>query len=265
MNPDITPTAREAAQRWYYRTGFKTVEGLAEDIQLALNAATAVSAPIMTGDELDRALELQQLYRDDPLRYKTGIPHSLLPALDAAARAGRQPGNDMSTNPRELFVTVARRFVGIRESSRNRFPGDVKVWASTSYPDGYVYREPYCAAFVCHVVRLADLESMELNYPNPPRSASVAGWRTWARDKKNGVQILTPSDKIMAGDIVSFLPHFSHIGIVRGVAASKVHILTVEANTNDAGSREGDGIYEKSRSLSICGEFYRLPAKATAV
>ena len=40
------------------------------------------------------------------------------------------------TNPREILVPVARRFVGLRETSRNRFPGDVKVWASTNYPNG---------------------------------------------------------------------------------------------------------------------------------
>lgn len=171
----------------------------------------------------------------------------------------------MSTNPRELFVTVARRFVGIRESSRNRFPGDVKVWASTSYPDGWKNREPYCAAGVCHVVHIADLESMELDFPNRPKSAAVSGWKTWARDPKNGVQILRPTDKLLAGDIVSFLPHFSHIGIVSQPVLVGKQIRTIEFNTNDAGSRDGDGIYEKSRPLSICGEFYRLPAKATAV
>lgn len=163
-------------------------------------------------------------------------------------------------NPREILVTVARRFVGIRETSPNRFPGDAKIWASTSYPDGWKDRAPWCAALLCHVVRLADLESLVLDFPNRPTTPSVAQWRVWARDPRNGVKILQPGDTLLPGDIVSFLPHFSHIGLV--AKPGKSSIVTIEGNTNDAGSREGDGCYEKTRSLSICGEFYRLPADA---
>lgn len=164
------------------------------------------------------------------------------------------------TNPREILVTVARRFVGIRETSRNRFPGDMKVWGSTNYPNGWEQREPWCAALVCHVVQLADMESLLLDFPRRPRSASVAEWRKWAREAKSGVKILKPGDALLAGDIVSFLPHFSHIGIV--AKSGKTSIVTIEGNTNDAGSREGDGCYEKTRALSLCGEFYRLPCDA---
>ena len=93
-----------------------------------------------------------------------------------------------------------------------------------------------------------------------PKSASVKEWRKWARETK-GVQILKPGDALLPGDIVSYLPHFSHIGIV--AKPGKSIITTIEGNTNDAGGREGDGCYEKTRSMSICGEFYRLGAVAS--
>lgn len=166
------------------------------------------------------------------------------------------------SNPREKIVEVARRFVGIRETSKNRFPGDVKLWASTSYVEGWKNREPYCAAFVCHVVLLADLEELAMDFKPRPRTPAVADWKTWARRADSGVLIFTDPAQAQAGDIVSFLPHFSHIGIVAGGLWSNGRLPTIEANTDADGGREGDGIYEKTRAPGVCGEFYRLPCKA---
>lgn len=162
------------------------------------------------------------------------------------------------TNPREILVTVARRFVGIHETSKNRFLGDAKVWESTEYPDGHLNREPYCAAFICHVVRLADMESLSLNFNPRPRSASVRGWRDWVRRPSSGVYVFTDPTQAQAGDIMSMLPGTSHIALVVGQAGEE-RVRTIEANTDAEGSREGDGIWEKTRRYSSCGEFYRLP------
>lgn len=168
------------------------------------------------------------------------------------------------TNPRTHFITVAERFLGIREEGHNRFTGNVSVWASTDYRDGWKNREPYCAAFMCHVVHVAGLERPELNLGDRrPRSASVRGWKSWARRPKNGVQILTKDP--LPGDIVSFLPHLSHIGLVTSYDPKAGIVHTIEANTDAEGSREGDGIYRRERKLKLCGEFYRLPVKAAAV
>ena len=165
------------------------------------------------------------------------------------------------TNPRSILVEVARRFVGIKETSRNRFSGDVKLWASTNYPDGWKNREPYCAAFLCHVVKIADLESLALDLHPLPKSASVKGWAEWARDHDSGVMIFTDPREAQEGDIMSMLPGTSHITLVAGDARNG-RLPTIEANTDSGGSREGDGIYEKTRSFASCGEFYRLPCRA---
>ena len=53
-------------------------------------------------------------------------------------------------------------------------------------------------------------------------------------------------------------PRLSHIGIVAGFAGNGM-VHTIEGNTNAAGSREGDGCYDKLRSLSFCGSFIRIP------
>lgn len=88
----------------------------------------------------------------------------------------------------------------------------------------------------------------------------------WARDAATGCLVFTPANvqagkyKPEAGDVVSFLPHLSHIGVVAedGVSGGFVH--TIEGNTNDAGSHEGDCVAAKTRALTFCGEFYRIPA-----
>src|SRR6476620_8599689 len=103
------------------------------------------------------------------------------------------------TNPREKIVEVARRYLGIEETSPNRFRDDALIWSATSYPDGWRDRAPYCAAFVCHVVRLADSESDAMKFLSPPRSPAVAGWYEWARETRNGVVILKPGQGILPG------------------------------------------------------------------
>lgn len=67
----------------------------------------------------------------------------------------------------------------------------------------------------------------------------------------------------MAGDIVTFLPQLSHIGIVAKDYDGKGIVHTIEGNTNQSGSREGDGVYRKARILHDCGTFIRIPAIAT--
>lgn len=171
------------------------------------------------------------------------------------------------TYPRSKFIEVASRFVGIRETSFNRFPHEKEIWASTSFPDGYLEKQPYCAAFVCHVVDVADRESEDLEFPTRPREAATINWMDWARSAENGVSIFKPGAGNYGperGDIINFRPHISHIGLVVGYLPATFEIETIEANTSDGSMREGDGIYRRVRKMSICGEFYRLPARARA-
>jgi hypothetical protein len=53
---------------------------------------------------------------------------------------------------------------------------------------------------------------------------------------------------VKRGDIVIFT--FSHVGIAVGDLDASDWVATVEGNTNDAGSREGDGCYRKRRHIS---------------
>jgi hypothetical protein len=174
-------------------------------------------------------------------------------------------------NPRALIAQVAREYLGTRETSPNRGPHLAEFWKATGYPDGAQDRQPWCSAFVAFCVAEADRRSSALRFPKPPAFSAVRDWLPWARRPENGCCIFTPADVWAdryhpeTGDIVSFLPHLSHIGIVRRDYAGRGTVALIEGNTNDAGSREGDGVYAKERALDFSGHFIRLPARAIPV
>jgi hypothetical protein len=175
-----------------------------------------------------------------------------------------------TTNPLAIVATVALRFVGLRETSKNRGPGIAQFWERTNYKQGDENREPWCCAAAVAIIQIADEESDAFDLVKPPKMASVREFLEWAKDPKNGCQLFTPKDVTkelypLAGDIVVYLPHLSHIGIISRDYANDGFIKICEGNTNEAGSREGDGFYNKQRRLSFAGTFIRLPAKAKVV
>lgn len=173
-------------------------------------------------------------------------------------------------NPRRIIADVAREYIGTRETSKNRGPHLEEFWKATNYPEGAKNREPWCSAFATFCVKEGDRRSPALKLRVPPVFPAVAQWLPWARNKETGCLVFTPTEvqlgrfKPMAGDIVVYLPHLSHIGIVAEDYKSGAIIQTIEGNTNSAGSRDGDGVYQRQRSLPFCGSFIRIPARAVA-
>lgn len=168
---------------------------------------------------------------------------------------------------RKRLVTIASRDVGQMETSRNQGPAIRKFWPATSYPEGYKERQPYCAAGVCYWVQqwLQDSQvavAVCEQYGLLPRqlepwrckSAAAFGWLDWA--KKKGVQVLSDSilNTLHTGDIMVF--DMSHIGIVLDDSGQNVY--TIEANTGATGGRDGDGIFQKTRSRTLARGFIRI-------
>ena len=165
----------------------------------------------------------------------------------------------MTENPRRVLVQIAREEVGVREVSGNQAPAIRKYWADTSYPTGHANREPYCAAFVCWVVAEAVRRGSTFAKPH---SAAVRFLVAWAQKLTNGTLVFRPGGRHspQAGDLVYWAFSGStpnHIGIVAGLDGAN-RIKTIEANTNPAGSREGDGVYERTRTISGAAGFIRL-------
>lgn len=149
----------------------------------------------------------------------------------------------------EILAVVAQGQVGFVEESNNQGKDIDKYWGATNYPNGYINREPWCAAFVCWCMSEAtQLASLNCELPNSARAYDFD--EKWAKSQGNLVRVTEKpaASEIGVGDILVYT--FSHVGIAVGESDSG-RITTVEGNTNAAGSREGDGVYQKSRATKI--------------
>lgn len=170
-------------------------------------------------------------------------------------------------NPRGLLVEVAIGEIGVHETSRNRGPGIEKYWPVTHYPEGYKHRAPWCAAVLVWIVwktlalqRERRIEGgIALTEWTRPKSAGVKYWIPWAR--RAGCLVFGPDSKKYVpepGDIVVFT--FSHIGLVEK-RINKNSVRTLEGNTDDDGSREGNKFCRRRRTLGIIRAFIRVPCE----
>lgn len=171
----------------------------------------------------------------------------------------------------DWLIRVSRRDLGKVEKPKNNMGEWIKkYWPSTSYPDGYDDRQPYCAAACCYWLDTAGEELAKAGMLEALtgmtaeqfekwrcQSAAAFGWMPWGK-KAKGVTVLPDTETPRAGDFVVF--DFSHIGLVTGVPA-KGRVATIEANTGPSGGRDGDGCYAKERPQEVARAFVRLNFK----
>lgn len=169
------------------------------------------------------------------------------------------------------LLQIAKRDVGEVEVTRNRAPWIAKYWPTTSYPDGHANREPYCAAACVYWLATLGQElatagqfrasfGMTLKQFETWRckSARAFDWRDWAH--KRGLQVLPETATAKPGDFMVF--DISHIALIEA-DLGKHGFATIEANTNSAGSRDGDGCWNKTRARSLAQCLIRLPFNVT--
>lgn len=147
-------------------------------------------------------------------------------------------------------LRVAGAEVGTRESGGpNRGPRvDEYLRAVGLDPTRGSYA--WCASFVYYCFKSA---SVTLSARNPcVRTAGcMAHWqRAPERARLPSSEISDPATTIRPGAIfiVDHGKGRGHTGLVERVTASSIH--TIEGNTNEGGSREGDGVYRRVRPLS---------------
>ena len=146
------------------------------------------------------------------------------------------------------IIARARGEIGVVETSTNQGPGIAKYWAATTYTSGYSARAPWCAAFVSWCVQAAGIFS-ENDRPKSAAAYRGGGYEAWARSKSNICTLSISPRSIRTGDIVIF--SFSHIGIATSDSDASGKFSSIEGNTDAAGSREGNGVWEKRRSLAV--------------
>ena len=144
----------------------------------------------------------------------------------------------------EKMVSLAREEIGVSEVDGSNCGPRVDEYKAATWLDadkGW----PWCAAFICWLVREA-IEGEDVKFKRP-RTAGAWDFENWAKQQStNGVELRKPTNEdIKAGDIVVFT--FSHIGLAVKDADSSGYVVTIEGNTNGAGSREGGSVLEKKR------------------
>ena len=171
-----------------------------------------------------------------------------------------QPANFLI---RKLLVDIAFLDLNQLETSRNQGPAIKKFWSATSYTEGYVNREPYCAAAVAYwvrewlkdplVIQAFDMTPTQLNLWRC-KSARAFSWLDWAKEKKLTIYGEKDYEKAQMGDLMVF--DMSHIGLVTERTGKEIQ--TIEANTGVQGTRDGEGIFRKSRPYTLAKAFISL-------
>jgi hypothetical protein len=174
------------------------------------------------------------------------------------------PKAKTSLELRKELISIARLDLGKTEVTKNQAPFIKKYWPATSYPTGYANREPYCAAAGAYWIRewlkLPDvLKALKMDATQAEKwrckSARVFDWSEWAKAK--GLKILPKNSILHVGDIVIY--SYSHWELVvddDGTTTGPFQALG--ANTDSAGSRDGEGVYLKPRKRTQVKHFIRI-------
>ncbi len=147
-----------------------------------------------------------------------------------------------------ILVSLAKEEVGVEEiDGTNCGPRVNQYKAATNLPAAEAW--PWCAAFICWLVREAMKQTGETYTFSRPTTAGAWDFENWSKRQDDSTQTKKPTKgDVEAGDIVIFT--FSHIGLAISSPDENGFVSTVEGNTDTAGSREGGGVYLKKRSLS---------------
>ena len=149
------------------------------------------------------------------------------------------------------IVTTARGQIGVEEIDGTNCGPMVNEYkaACPALPSKASW--PWCAAFVCWVVREAMriTGTQETVTFSRPKTAGAWDLENWSRAQDDSTQTKKPHcGDIHAGDIVIFT--FSHVGIATSSPDSDGYVSTVEGNSDLQGSREGGAVGEHRRHVS---------------
>lgn len=148
-------------------------------------------------------------------------------------------GAQLHASLRPAVVAAYSSQIGIRERTGNNDGKEVEQYlASVGLSKG----NPWCAAFVYWSFESAGVTGM-------PRSGFSPTWFT-----KNAIysRTLKKADPLPAdvfGIWFQSKGRIAHVGFIDAWNSGS-YCITVEGNTNEAGSREGDGVYRKRRLKS---------------
>lgn len=134
---------------------------------------------------------------------------------------------------RECVVQAYTSQLGVREATGHNDGADVEKYLSTT---GLGKGFAWCAAFV-------NWAHQQCGYSGP---RAAAAWSpAWFPTSK---LVTHPQQGDVFGIYFASKKRIAHVGFIDRWEGNKAY--TVEGNTNEAGSREGDGVYRKIRLQS---------------
>ena len=149
---------------------------------------------------------------------------------------------------RSKLVSVAESQVGVREKTGKNDGKEVERYLrSTGLGKGYAW----CAAFLtwCH---------NELSIPNPESAYSPDWFRSnvvYERMQLKDMGFTSKPGQVF-GLYFESKRRVAHVGMI--VGETKFSYNTIEGNTNDGGSRDGDGVYKmirNKRSIYVIADY----------
>jgi len=148
----------------------------------------------------------------------------------------------------QLLVELAKKEVGTEEVNGTNCGPRVNQYKAATWLDP-LQSWAWCAAFIDWLVMTAMNESGEKYTFERPQTAGAWDLENWSLKQDNSTQTKCnpKAEDIEAGDIVIF--KFSHVGLAVGSAVKGI-VPTIEGNTDSQGSREGGGVFKKSRSIN---------------
>lgn len=148
----------------------------------------------------------------------------------------------------ERALEIALSYEGVREVSRNRGPL-IDEWLRLAGLDPEKGSYAWCCAFIHACFKKS---ADELGFVNLfPRTAGVL--KAWDRAP------LWARTNMAAPGAVFVIDHGAgkgHTGMVVSVDWARERAQTIEGNTSVSGSREGDGVYRRSRKFGEINRGY---------
>lgn len=148
------------------------------------------------------------------------------------------------------LVELAKKEIGVEEIDGTNCGPRVNEYKAATWLDP-TKPWPWCAAFICWLVRegIKATGLKETAGFRRPETAGAWDFENWSLKQDNSTWTKKPhKGDIEPGDIVIFT--FSHIGLAIGSPDKNGYVETVEGNTDSAGSREGGGVFRKTRHIS---------------
>ena len=144
-------------------------------------------------------------------------------------------GQALKGKLRERISEVYSSQIGIRERTNQNDGKEVEMYLASA---GLAKGNPWCAGFVTWSYKTAGIKAVKSGYSPAwfPREKVI-----WQNQKGE-----TPRQADVFGIYFASKGRVAHVGFIDAWQDGN-YAVTVEGNTNEGGSRDGDGVYRKRR------------------